>query len=166
MAEYVAAKQSQYYVERGDILSAETAAEWYHAAVSEEPKAERKTPAEISLNAALKNNLLQPRAKRILRQMSQEDLTGLIDEINSRKLSGPAVSRYINEKYPEKPRVSLADQATALKLKELKELPLSKLRSMQAALQKHPKINNPAYPEGKKYDKALRAVEGAIYSKA
>jgi hypothetical protein len=28
---------------------------------------------------------------------------------------------------------------------------------MQAALQKHPKFNNPAYPEGKKYDKALQA---------
>ena len=64
-----------------------------------------------------------------------------------------------------KPRTSLADQATKLKLKELKELPLSKLRSMQAALQKHPKFNNPAYSDGKKYDKALRAVEGAIYSK-
>jgi len=37
---------------------------------------------------------------------------------------------------------------------------------MQAALQKHPKFNNPAYPEGKKYDKALQMVEGAIYSKA
>ena len=64
-----------------------------------------------------------------------------------------------------KPKVSLADQATKLKLKDLKELPLGKLRSMQAALQKHPKFNNPAYPEGKKYDKALRMVEGAIYSK-
>ena len=40
-----------------------------------------------------------------------------------------------------------------------------KLRSMQSALQKHPKFRNPAYPEGKKYDKALRMVEGAIYSK-
>jgi hypothetical protein len=65
-----------------------------------------------------------------------------------------------------KPKVSLADQATKLKLKDLKELPLGKLRSMQAALQKHPKFNNPAYPEGKKYDKALQMVEGAIYSKA
>ena len=68
---------------------------------------------------------------------------------------------------PEKPKakVSLADQATKLKLKDLKELSLGKLRSMQSALQKHPKFRNPAYPEGKKYDKALRMVEGAIYSK-
>lgn len=64
-----------------------------------------------------------------------------------------------------KPKVSLADQATKLKLKDLKELSLGKLRSMQSALQKHPKFRNPAYPEGKKYDKALRMVEGAIYSK-
>jgi hypothetical protein len=79
----------------------------------------------------------------------------------------------VKPQQPEKPtaeekpkaKVSLADQATKLKLKELKELPLGKLRSMQAALQKHPKVNNPAYPEGKKYDKALRMVEGAIYSK-
>lgn len=103
LAEYVAAKQLQYYNERGDTLPAETAAEWYHSAATKPPKVA--------------------------------------------------------------PRVPLADQATKLKLKELKELPLGKLRSMQAALQKHPKINNPAYPEGKKYDKALRMVEGAIYSK-
>ena len=79
----------------------------------------------------------------------------------------------VKPQQPEKPtaeekpkaKVSLADQATKLKLKDLKELSLGKLRSMQSALQKHPKFRNPAYPEGKKYDKALRMVEGAIYSK-
>lgn len=57
-------------------------------------------------------------------------------------------------------KVSLVAQARSMKLSELKELPLSKLRSMQTALQK------PAWPEDeKKNKKALRFVEGAIYSK-
>ena len=79
----------------------------------------------------------------------------------------PTESKPEKPKAEEKPKakVSLADQATKLKLKDLKELSLGKLRSMQSALQKHPKFRNPAYPEGKKYDKALRMVEGAIYSK-
>ncbi|MDD3088261.1 MAG: hypothetical protein PHP89_06840 [Candidatus Omnitrophica bacterium] len=38
LAEYVAAKQNQYYSERGDILPAETAADWYHADVAEATK--------------------------------------------------------------------------------------------------------------------------------
>jgi hypothetical protein len=47
-----------------------------------------------------------------------------------------------------------------MKLKDLKELPLGKLRSMQTALQK------PAWPEDEKKNKAaLRLVEGAISSK-
>jgi len=67
------------------------------------------------------------------------------------------------EKKPKdaKPKkVSLVAQARSMKLKDLKELPLGKLRSMQTALQK------PAWPEDEKKNKAaLRLVEGAISSK-
>lgn len=93
--------------------------------------------------------------------------------LNTSKPKEPEKKPESKPQQPEKPtaeekpkaKVSLADQATKLKLKDLKELSLGKLRSMQSALQKHPKFRNPAYPEGKKYDKALRMVEGAIYSK-
>jgi hypothetical protein len=93
--------------------------------------------------------------------------------LNTSKPKEPEKKPESKPQQPEKPtaeekpkaKVSLADQATKLKLKDLKELSLGKLRSMQSALQKHPKFLNPAYPEGKKYDKALRMVEGAIYSK-
>lgn len=52
LAEYVAAKQFQYYNERGDTLPAETAAEWYHSTATKSPKAEKKPEDIIDNNGA------------------------------------------------------------------------------------------------------------------
>lgn len=120
---------------------------------------------EISGNAAsgIKTSLplLNPNAKKILRNMSSDELGGLVDDITVNHLKGPAIPKYLNQKYPEKPkRLSLVDQANSMKRKDLRALPMSKLRAMQEALQK------PTTPDQRdKNRETLRHVEGAIYSK-
>ena len=189
LAEYVAAKQSQYYVERGDILSAETAADWYHAAVAEAAK-KPATQSDIKVEdgEVAGSKILSLGNKRAGVMQHSDGRFVVLSQVDRKTVDRKefkhldVANRYAEAwlkggqqapQQPEKPKaeekpkakVSLADQATKLKLKDLKELSLGKLRSMQSALQKHPKFRNPAYPEGKKYDKALRMVEGAIYSK-
>lgn len=189
LAEYVAAKQSQYYVERGDILSAETAADWYHAAVAEAAK-KPATQSDIKVEdgEVAGSKILSLGNKRAGVMQHSDGSFVVLSQVDRKTVDRKefkhldVANRYAEAwlkggqqapQQPEKPKaeekpkakVSLADQATKLKLKDLKELSLGKLRSMQSALQKHPKFRNPAYPEGKKYDKALRMVEGAIYSK-